>query len=1054
MPGKPTSSTFPPEDPIERTIRAATVADDGPDATDATEGTARLGSGYTIGQLLGKGGEGLVHEAVQQAFGRPVAIKTLHAAEPGKRRLRRFRAEAAITALLEHPAIIPVHDLRNGPDGRPQLVMKRVSGKTWRALLDGAPGPLRRPLTGEEHVDVLLKVCDAIAFAHSRGILHRDLKPENVMVGEHGEVLLMDWGCAVHLGPTPPHPDIPTLAEMNGVSGTPAYLSPEQARAEHAACGPWSDVYLLGAVLYRMLTGKPPHHGEDITRTIAAAARNAPAHDPLASGIKAPPELAHIAIDAMHPDPAKRIRSADAFAAALRRYLEHREVLRLLAEGQRQHALAKSNSRESDDAYRRAISAVEQAVALWPENIEARRKAVEIGMDSAQHAIAAGAFRVAKRQAHAAAGEAERLGDGPAVDNANRLAGIADMRERQTQGREAKLAAMRKLATGGALVAGLALLVGLIAVWRESSNTTRALGEAQANLDRAETERTARVEGERLAAPALLAQARELAAQRRLPEAISLVRAAQGFAPADAAPPLMAGQLFAALGKRGEAAQSLDRALELKPDKLAEELRRLCLEPPADADLRIADVLVRMGAGAIASSLDLAAEQRATIARQRLTQAWPQLPARCISGLPDGTLAVTVTHSVLPLDSVQALRGLPISQLDLSSQDRLRDLAPLASLPLVLLRINGIAATDMTPLFGLRLRRLAAADTTFSDLTQLRGMPLEALELSLPGVATLAPLASLPLKELRLSGCDALSDITALNLLPLAVLSLDAPAAGGAALSDLGPLRGRPLRDLSLARQRGVASLAPLKGAPLVRVVLSGTAVTDLRPILGPALKSLDLGDAAVDDLRPLQGTAIETLVISPQRIRNGLAELPRIASLRSVNGLPPADFLRWVELQRAILAVNASYAWNAQVIFESGNPVELRLPKGMSCLAPLRGLPLRVLDAPDGRFSDLTPLAGMPLVQLDLRGLPAVDIAPLASLTALRRLHLARAPIADLRPLGGLQLEELTLSPGAATQGLDLLKRMSSLVKASNNAYRLLPIREFWVGVDRGDIK
>ncbi len=1047
MPSKQAHSTFQPENPLERTIRAATVADTGPEADPP-------GTGYLIGQLLGHGGESLVHEAVQQAFGRVVAIKTLHAAEPDQHRLRRFRAEAAITALLEHPAIIPVHDLRLGADGRLQLVMKRVTGKTWRALLDGAPGPLMRPLTGEEHVEVLLKVCDAVVFAHSRGILHRDLKPENVMVGEHGEVLVMDWGCAVHVGPTPPHPDIPVLAEMHGVSGTPAYFSPEQARADHAACGPWSDVYLLGAVLYRMLTGSPPHHGEDLTSTISAAARCATAHDPLASGIRAPPELARIAVEAMQTDPAKRIRRADEFAAAVRRYLDHREVHRLLDEARQQHELTRAGGPESDDAFRRAIGAIEQAVALWPEHVEARRLVIGISLDSAQRAIATGDFHVARRQAQAAATEAERLGDGDAIDNAHRIAGFADMRERQTRGRESKLAVLRKLATGGAVVAGLALLVGLIAVWRESSITGRALAEAKGNLERADSERAARVEGERLAAPALLAQAREMAAQRRLPDALALVLAAQGFAPTDPAPWLMAGQLLAALGKRSDAVVALDHALELKPDKLADELRQLCRGPAVDVESRITEVLVRMGAGAIAGSLNLSAGQRATLARQRLAQTWPKLPPRCVTSLPDGTLSVLLSRAAQPVDSIEALRGLPIAQLDLSGQDRLCDLTPLATLPLTRLTINAVAATDMAPVLGLRLRQLAASSTALTNLSLLRGLPLDSLELGISGVTSLAPLASLRLSELRLSNCDALADITALSLLPLESLTLDAPPGGAVALCDLGPLRGRPLRELSLANQRGVVSLAPLKGAPLVRVVLSGTAVTDLQPLVGPALKFLDLTDAAVDDLRPLQGLALDTLVITPQRIRQGLAELPRIATLRSLNGMRPADFLRWFDLQCAILAANPDYAWTALAVYEDGKPVELRLPKGMRSLEPLRGLPLRLLVAPEGLFTDLAPLADMPLVSLDLRDAKMQDLTPLAGLTSLRQLYFDGSRLTDLRPLAKLTLEELSLSPGSVTQGLDVIRCMSSLTRAGLCSSKLMPVRDFWVGVDRGDLK
>jgi tRNA A-37 threonylcarbamoyl transferase component Bud32/Leucine-rich repeat (LRR) protein/tetratricopeptide (TPR) repeat protein len=1049
-----TPSTQATEDSIERTIRTATVAETVPSLGGSGAVGAAPGTGYRIARLLGRGGEGEVYEAVQQAFGRQVAVKLMRAGAPNPRQVQRFRAEAAVTALLEHPAIIPVHDLCLDDAGRPQLVMKRVSGKTWRALLDGSPGPQKRPLTGEEHVEVLLKVCDAVAFAHSRGILHRDLKPENVMVGEHGEVLVMDWGCAVHVGPKPPHPDIPVLSELSGVSGTPAYLSPEQARADHAACGPWSDVYLLGAVLFRMLTGSPPHRGDDIGSTIALAARGEPPQDPLASGNKIPPELARIAVDAMQPSPNRRTRSAEDFAIGIRRYLEHREVHRLLNEAARQHTLAKAGGPESDDAFRRAISAVEQAVSLWPEHVEARRMVIEVGLDSARHAIAAGAFRIARRQAQAVAAEAERLGDGSAVDGAHKLAGIADMRERQTRSREAKLRATRKLATGGAIVAGLALLVGLLAVWRESANTSRALAEAKANLERADSERAARVEGERLAAPALLAQARELATARKLEQALPLVLAAQGFAPEDHATWLMAGQLLAALGKRDDALHALDRALELRRDALCSELRQLCAAPPVDADLRIADVLVRMGAGGIAASLNLAAEQRADLTSKQLATVWPKLPARCIRTLPDGTLALSLRRSDVIVDNLEPLRGLPISSLELLGQDRIRDLAPLASLPLTRLVASGLPATDFAPILGRHLKELALTGTTFSNLAALRGMPLESLTMSIPGTASLAPLAGMPLRLLHLTECDALQDITALNLKALEELSLDAPEQGAAALDDLGPLRGRPLRELSLSGQRGISDLTSLKGAPLVKLDISGTAIANLRPVLRPTLKNLAIRDCAIDDLRELTGTRLETLELSPQLIRHGLPELKRLTTLRSVNTLTTTDFLRWVDVQRAIVAANPAYRWNAAVVFDGGNPIELRFVGGLQTLSPLRGLPLRVLVVSSGTCSDLEPLCGMPLVTLDVSYTQVTSVQELASIPTLRNLYLAKLRITDLRPLGKLQLESLAFNPSAVQQGMELLRSMPSLQEAGVLPARLLPIRQFWPGYDRGDIK
>lgn len=161
-----------------------------------------------------------------------MAIKTLRSDRTDPRQIKRFRAEAAIPALLEHPNIVPVHDLCYNASSELQLVMKRVTGRTWRGLLNDNAANF------DDNIRILLKVCDAIGFAHDRGILPRDLKPENVMVGEHGEVLVMDWGCAIHLGPISPHPDIPLRDSLVTISGTPVYMSPEQARLKRIGATP------------------------------------------------------------------------------------------------------------------------------------------------------------------------------------------------------------------------------------------------------------------------------------------------------------------------------------------------------------------------------------------------------------------------------------------------------------------------------------------------------------------------------------------------------------------------------------------------------------------------------------------------------------------------------------------------------------------------------------------------------------------------------------------------------------------------------------------------
>ena len=954
--------------------------------------------GYQLGSMLGRGGEGEVHEARQLAFGRTVAIKTLRRDIADPRQLRRFQAEAAITALLEHPNIVPVHDLRSDAEGRPQLVMKRVSGRNWREVLEAGG------LTVDEHVAILLKVCDAVEFAHGTGVLHRDLKPENIMVGAHGEVLVMDWGCAAHLGPEAPHPDIPLVAGLDGLSGTPVYMSPEQARGDHAACGPWSDVHLLGAILYRILTGTVPRQGTDVRGIVAAAACGEPVPDPgTRITRRLSVELSAIAMAALHPEAAQRTRSVTEFAAALRRYLEHREVLELVAEARRQHEAAMSGGPAADDAFRRGLCAVEQAVRLWPELLPARRLLVTVGIDAAAHAGVTGALRQSVRLAEAAAAAAVRLGDDAAAQRAQRIAVQSAADETRGQQRERALRRVRTIAAAAAIVALLSLAAGMLLSRRESQRTAAALAVAQANLEQAERERAERVAGERRAGPALLAQARELAQARRFADGIPLAETAAGFLPGDPRPLQLKAELLIALGRRPEAVVALDALLALTPDPMLAELRQLCATPPADAEARIADVLMRLGAGAAAGELNLASDRRVALATAQLRLHWPALPAGSVRALPDGTLQLRLGSSELRIDSLEPLRGLPIASLDISGQERLRDLAPLAGLPLTTLVARTTGVRDFSPLRGLPLRRLQLGwyERGF-DLGMVRGAPLEVLEAPGANLVGLPELAGMPLRDLRLFGCNRLSDLSALRDLPLDILTLEAPKTGSQALSDLTPLAGKPLVELNLSWQRGVCDVAPLRGAPLRRVVLNGTGVADLAPVLSPALRVLAIGATPVSDVRALAQLPLDSFDCSPQSLKLGLEDVLRLPNLRQVCGFRAADFPQWLQLSRALTDANPDYPWTGTGAFRDGRLVELRL----TC--PLRSL------------------------------------APLADLHDLRILQLGGTPT-DLRPLADLPLEELVCTPSRTAAGLDALRSKASLLRMGSSPQTLRPAAGFW---------
>ncbi len=224
-----------------------------------TADVAEVTADVRVSTLLGEGGMGRVLAAEQVALGREVAVKVVR--DGGRAAdVDALLREALIAARLEHPNVVPVHLLGRGEDGAPIFVMRRIEGVPWSDVLrDAAAAPgmfadARDPL--EMHLRVLLEVCGAVQFAHARGILHRDLKPENVMLGAFGEVYVVDWGIALNLADDP---RLPRIADARGVVGTPAYMAPEMALGDAAALSPRTDVYLLGAVLHRVLTGAPPH---------------------------------------------------------------------------------------------------------------------------------------------------------------------------------------------------------------------------------------------------------------------------------------------------------------------------------------------------------------------------------------------------------------------------------------------------------------------------------------------------------------------------------------------------------------------------------------------------------------------------------------------------------------------------------------------------------------------------------------------------------------------------------------------------------------------------
>jgi serine/threonine-protein kinase len=282
-----------------------------------------------VHETLGEGGMGVVHLATQATMGRHVAVKTMRAGKGDVAATLRILREAWVTGALEHPNVVPVYDVGIDGEGSPIIVMKRIEGRAWSDLMRDPPEIARRfgakdPL--EWNLGILGTVCNAVHFAHSRGILHRDLKPDNVMIGEFGEVYVLDWGIAISLREDPSG-RLPPASLAKDIAGTPSYMAPEMLIADPGAYSPRTDVYLLGAILYEIFAGLPPHQGTSMNAIVSSVLLSTPEFP---TGF--PPEGRRIVERAMRRDPKERYESAADLRRAIEAYVQHRGSRRLANE--------------------------------------------------------------------------------------------------------------------------------------------------------------------------------------------------------------------------------------------------------------------------------------------------------------------------------------------------------------------------------------------------------------------------------------------------------------------------------------------------------------------------------------------------------------------------------------------------------------------------------------------------------------------------------------------------------------------------------------------------
>ena len=348
---------------------------------------------YAVVKILGEGGMGVVQLAFDRRIGREVALKTLRVERACEAELNgRFVREACVQGQLEHPAIVPVYDLDVDPSHAPYFTMKRVHGETFEEIIaklkardaDAAQTYGRRKL-----LSAFASACQAVAFAHARGVVHRDLKPSNVMLGGFGEVYVLDWGIAKVTGARDDvgysvSPPVETSARtMTGAAmGTLGYMSPEQMRGD-TDVDARTDVYALGAILFELLCFERLHRGENVA-TIAASTQSRVDGRPSTVNADVPPELDAICVRAVALDRDERFASVRNMVEAIERYLDGDRDMARRRELADEHAkLAQAAARRivgyDDPGDRRlALQEAGRALALDPHNAIAAEALVHL----------------------------------------------------------------------------------------------------------------------------------------------------------------------------------------------------------------------------------------------------------------------------------------------------------------------------------------------------------------------------------------------------------------------------------------------------------------------------------------------------------------------------------------------------------------------------------------------------------------------------------------------------------------------------------------------------
>jgi serine/threonine protein kinase len=790
---------------------------------------------YIIEGEIARGGMGAVLRAVDQDIHREVAVKFLLDQNDAVK-IARFVEEAQITGQLEHPNIVPIHELGIDAEQRLFFSMKMVRGRSLAQVLDELRGERGVPKAQSEKewplarlLNIFVGVCNALAYAHSRDVVHRDLKPANIMVGDFGEVYVMDWGLAKVVardGSPPPAdaglevpPAIPAvglepalagkvvtnrqgeadLTQEGAILGTPVYMAPEQALGQTDAIDQRSDIYALGAILYEILTLLTPVEKDgDFLSVLVRVAQG----------------------DILPPEERLRRCRRERGAGSVRTRVIPRELSAI------------------------AMKAMAKEKAARYATVESLRRDIE------------------------------RFQEGRSVSA-------------KDDTKWEMLCKLVKRHKGFSVGVAMSLFVLLCSLWLLAS----AWLETKRTYAAYQTEQDEKQRRTREAVPAFVAAARMLGEKHQLGEALVQVNVAIEYDPDYPPAHLLKGQVLIAQKNFAEASAALNRYAALQPDdRDANDLLRLCRQAnPEDGErlLALSDVLLRQNALGLSDCLMLdvsklirSGEKQLPVLRRRIEASWPGLGKK-LTVASDGRISLHLANCGAQVRDLSPLQGMPLSELYLNACHQVRDLTPLEGMKLVRLDLGACdAVRDLTPLHGMPLTSLSLWGCgSVRDLTPLEGLKLTSLNLAhCKLVRDITPLVGMPLTFLDMTTCGPIRDLTPLREMNLTTLSLPPNTTD----KDLLFVQRMPLKRLSFHFCNQVHDLKPLQPLKLTSLALMACSeVHDLTPLRDMPLTSLDLQWCGkVHDLTPLRRLELREMSLTPKFITKGMDVLRDMKTL------------------------------------------------------------------------------------------------------------------------------------------------------------------------------